>query len=90
VLGQDQREFEATMARQGGKSHRYMWDSIKTAIAERRNRQEEREASRKFKDLKTYREESDYLDIEVDHSKGEKAYAIALELKNIIQKTFYS
>jgi uncharacterized protein (UPF0332 family) len=74
----------------GGHSHKYFWNAIKDTIYSLKGREKERSVSRKYKDLKTFREESDYGDIQIDSSKGIKARVVAAEINNFLKHTFLS
>lgn len=69
-------------------THRYIIDFIKENISGKVDISDERNFSRKIKDLKQFREESDYEDIEVCYDKCKKAYDIAEEIRGFIIKTF--
>ena len=47
------------------------------------------EYNRKIKDLKTFRIDSDYKDVEIISGQGEKAFQIAGEIRTILTKNLH-
>lgn len=69
-------------------SHEYIFEYVQSEMKGKFSIEEERKFSRNFKDLKTFRIKSDYEDIEIDNEKSEKAYNIAIEIRQFLQKGF--
>lgn len=75
-----------TMSKQ--KTHQYVINFVTDELIKLANILEGQDFKRKIKDLKHFREESDYEDIEVNYDKGDKAYRKAKEIRLYIKKKF--
>ncbi len=73
--------------RQNLKTHQYVIKFISTEL-ESFDRIRGRNFKRNIKDLKQFREEADYENIEVTFDKGEKAFKKAKEIRNYIINSF--
>ncbi len=90
IVLQDEKDHGSKISQMGGNSHQYFWGAIKNSVFSKTGREDERALSRKYKDLKALREESDYGDIQIDSVKGEQAYNVAREINNFLTQTFLS
>lgn len=70
-------------------THRYIIDYIEGEISKNIGLKEARQFKHKIKDLKAFREESDYENIEITIDQGRKAYSIANELRSFLSQTFH-
>lgn len=71
----------------GKGTHQYLISYVTKEIKENISKDSSRDFSRSIKDLKLFREKSDYEDIEIKPEEGEKAYRIAEYLLDLIKKT---
>ena len=90
IVLQAEKDHGSQISQLGGNSHQYFWSAIKKSVFSKTGREEERALSRKYKDLKALREESDYGDIQIDSVKGEQAYKVARDINNYLTQTFLS
>ncbi|MDD2636323.1 MAG: HEPN domain-containing protein [Bacteroidales bacterium] len=70
------------------KSHQYVINYITNELKEYVGFPKAQEFKRKIKDLKQFREESDYEDIEINCEKGNNAYNRAKDMRIYIIKNF--
>jgi len=70
-------------------THTYIIKYISDQIRQKIGREDYREFSNKIKDLKTFREQSDYDDIEVSIDEGQKAYNHANEILSFLRNNFH-
>lgn len=70
------------------KTHQYVINYITKELVTLAGIKESQDFKRKIKDLKQFREESDYEDIEVNSDKGNNAYNKAREIRSYIIKNF--
>lgn len=71
----------------GKGTHQYLISYVTKEIKENISKDSSRDFSRSIKDLKHFREKSDYEDIEIKQEEGEKAYRIAEYLLDLIKNT---
>jgi len=70
-------------------THRYVIKYISTELVSFVGRSEsERNFTRKIKDLKHFREESDYENLDVDYDKGTQAFELAKNLRRYLITNF--
>jgi len=69
-------------------THQYIINYITGKLKEKVNFQESRNFKLKIKDLKQFRLESDYENIEIGFEKSNKAYRIANEIRDEINRDF--
>ena len=85
-ISYDELRQNVSVKRTGG-THTYVTDFYNKAV--RKNGiSDYSNFSRKIKDLKEFRESSDYDDVEITIDKSQKALSYATELKQYIQKNF--
>lgn len=72
----------------GQGTHQYIINYIANELIPLTDIKESRRFKRNFIDLKQYRQESDYENVEVDITKGEKALKLAQEIRNYIKSNF--
>lgn len=77
-----------TIASTKQNSHQYVLNYIVTELRGFTNTKESLGFKRLFKDLKQFRIESDYENMEVDSVKGNSAFDKAKEIRNYIIKSF--
>ncbi len=82
-------QIESDIVLSGKKTHQYMIDFIYTELSAARNMEESRNFKRKIKELKKYREDSDYADVEINIDKGNLALIYAYEIRGFLQKKFH-
>lgn len=70
------------------KTHQYVVNYISNELITFVGKEESRKFKRTIKDLKQFRVESDYENIEVNSEKGNKAYNKANEIRSYIIKNF--
>ncbi|NLU38559.1 MAG: HEPN domain-containing protein [Bacteroidales bacterium] len=70
-------------------SHKYMIEFVKNELKGNIDSQSERDFSRHIKDLKQFREESDYDDIEIVREMGEKALSLAREVRLFLKQNLH-
>lgn len=70
------------------KTHQYVVSYITNELVSLAGIVESQDFKRKIKDLKLFREESDYENIEVNSDKGNEAYNRANEIRSYIIKNF--
>lgn len=70
------------------KSHQYVINYITNELKKYEGFSKSQEFKRKIKDLKQFREESDYEDIEINCEKGNNAYNRAKDMRIYIIKNF--
>lgn len=68
-------------------THQYIISYVTRNIKENISRNSSQNFSRSIKELKHFREQSDYEDVEIKQEEGEKAYRIAEDLLNLIKET---
>ncbi len=90
VILKDETDHGSQISQKGGNSHQYFWNAIKESVCSKTGREEERLLNRKYRDLKTFREESDYGDIQIDSLKGTKALDVARDINTFLKQTFLS
>jgi uncharacterized protein (UPF0332 family) len=83
------KEQSSTIASTKQSSHQYVINYILKELKEFDTRSEVQKLSRKIKDLKQYRVDSDYEDIEVNIEKGELALSIAEEIRMYLITNFH-
>lgn len=71
-----------------GGTHTYVTNFFNKEVKSRYGTFEYSDFNRKLKDLKEFRESSDYEDVEIDIDKGTKALKNATEIRTFIQKNF--
>jgi uncharacterized protein (UPF0332 family) len=69
-------------------THGYIIDYVKNQLRNNIDRDSSLNFSRQIKDLKLYREKSDYEDIEIRKEDSDKAYRTAENLLKFIKETF--
>jgi len=70
-------------------THQFVIDYIARELIEYAGREESRKFKLKIKDLKQFREESDYDNIEIGKDKGETALRKAKEIRNYLKTNFH-
>lgn len=85
----DYSELSSNIASSKKNSHSYMIEFVKNEIRGKIDRQRERDFSRNIKDLKQFREESDYDDIEIVREMGEKALRLAIEVRLFLKQNLH-
>lgn len=88
-FGIDYNMLSTNIANSNKNTHRFIIDYIEDQINENIGFQESKNFKHKIKDLKVFREESDYEDIDITIEQGQKAYKIAEELRSYISKKFH-
>ncbi len=73
----------------GKKTHRYIIDYLENEIHKNAGLRDARNFKHKIKDLKVFREESDYENVEISIEQGQKAYNIANELRSFLTQQFH-
>jgi len=71
------------------KTHQFIIEHVTNEINRNIGFRDAQNFKRRIKDLKTFREESDYEDIEISFEQGRKAYDIAIELRSFITQKFH-
>lgn len=66
-------------------SHKYPINLMLREIEKKKDLFYKREVRNKIKDLKLFREESDYFNIEINHDKGKKALRLSSEIIQMIK-----
>lgn len=69
-------------------THQYVINFISNKLNSSTQEYYWKKFKRDIKDLKNYRIESDYLDIEVHYDKSNKAYRLSQEIRDSLKKTF--
>jgi len=72
----------------GQKSHQYVVNYVSRELKSFTNSEESTNFKRKVKDLKQFRIESDYENIEVGIEKAQKAYDKAIEIRSYLTTSF--
>jgi len=88
-FGIDYNTLSSQISLSDKRTHQYVIEYIRSEIQTNLGIFEARNFKRKIMDLKQFREESDYENIEVDILQGKKAYTIAQELISFLSKTFH-
>ena len=87
-FGFSYEQLEAHISSSSMNTHSYLINFVKTQIKSNIDRDSSLNFSRQIKDLKLYRQRSDYEDIEVKKDDSDKALRIAESLLKFIKKTF--
>lgn len=82
-INYDDQESEISSGKSN--SHKYVIDKVLNEIRIK-NRFEYIDMRRNITDLKTFREKSDYYNIEIDISKSQNAFERATEIRNYLTK----
>ena len=82
-------DLSSNIASSDKNSHKYMIEFVKNGMNGKIDRFGERDFSRNMKDLKQFREESDYEDLEVKREKGEKALILAAEIRQFLKQNLH-
>ncbi len=88
-FGIDYTTLGTQIAQSRKNSHRYIIEYIEVEIQNNVGLREERNFHHKIKDLKNFREESDYEEVEITNEQGQKAYKIANEVRALLSKIFH-
>ena len=84
----DCKTFSQNVAVSKQNTHSYVTFFMEQELNKLPDRKESRSIIRKFKDLKQFRVESDYYEINVDVDKGDSALRIAKEIRYFINTKF--
>lgn len=80
-------ESKISLSKMG--SHKFIINYIEKEIKKNTNSIEVQKFKRSIKDLKHFRTESDYENIEVNYEQSKKAYNLAEEIRGFLTKTFH-
>tara|TARA_R110002050_G_scaffold300632_2_gene471100 strand:- start:1302 stop:1709 length:408 start_codon:yes stop_codon:yes gene_type:complete len=88
-FGIDYETQAVNISTSGQKTHQYVVNYIAKELENFIGFQESRDFKRKIKDLKQFRVESDYENLEIDSIKGNDAFKIAQEIRSYVIKNFH-
>lgn len=86
-IGYDKLNTRISVSTLGG-THSYVIHFFNNAVKEKNGYFDYRDFSRKLKDLKEFRESSDYDDVEITIDKSQKAKEYATDIRQYIQRNF--
>ncbi len=66
-----------------------MIEFVKNELKGKIDRQEERDFSRRIKDLKQFREESDYQDLQINRDKSQEALRLATDIRQFLHQKLH-
>lgn len=88
-FGIDYSTLSSNIATLKTNSHQYIVNFVYSELKKNVQIDEARKFKHTIKDLKNYRVESDYHDIDIDSEKGYKAYEKAKELRGYLKEMFH-
>jgi len=88
-FGIEYDNLSQTIALNKTNAHTYIIKYISHEIRKNFGREDYRVFNNKIKDLKTFREQSDYDDIEVSIDEGNKAYKYANDILSFLKRNFH-
>jgi hypothetical protein len=88
-FGVDYEKLSQLIASNALSTHSYIIKYVSDEIRTNLGRDAYREFNNKIKDLKNFREESDYDNVEISLDKGAKAYSFANEIRIFLNKNFH-
>ncbi len=86
-IGYDKLNTRISVSTLGG-THSYVIHFFNNAVKKKNGYFDYRDFSRKIKDLKEFRESSDYDDVEITIDKSQKAKEYATDIRQYIQRNF--
>lgn len=86
-IGYDKLNTKISVSTSGG-THSYVIHFFNNAVKKKNGYFDYRDFSRKIKDLKEFRESSDYDDVEITIDKSQKAKEYATDIRQYIQRNF--
>lgn len=86
-IGYDKLNTRISVSTLGG-THSYVIHFFNNAVKKKNGYFDYRDFSRKLKDLKEFRESSDYDDVEITIDKSQKAKEYATDIRQYIQRNF--
>lgn len=88
-FGVDYEKLSQLIASNTLSTHAFVIKYVSDEIRANLGRDSYREFNNKIKDLKNFREESDYDNVEISLDKGERAYLFANEIRLFLSKNFH-
>ncbi|NQU85752.1 MAG: HEPN domain-containing protein [Mariniphaga sp.] len=88
-FGIDYDSLASKISSSGKKTHQFVIGYVASKLVRYAGREESRKFKRTIKDLKQFREESDYDNIEIGKDKGETALRKAKEIRNYLKTNFH-
>lgn len=88
-FGIDYEELSQMIAVDKSNTHAYIIRFVSNEIRTNLGKDAYREFNNTIKDLKNFREESDYDNVEISLDKGEKAFSFANEIRLFLSKNFH-
>ncbi|MBN2745406.1 MAG: hypothetical protein JXR34_01655 [Bacteroidales bacterium] len=87
-FGQDYEKQAVNISTSNQKTHQYVVNYITNELKNIEGIEKSRWFKRNINDLKNYRNESDYENVEVNYNKGNAAFNLANEIRNYVLKSF--
>jgi uncharacterized protein (UPF0332 family) len=88
-FGVDYETLGRQVAADTSSTHNYLIRYVSEQIRNNMGREAYREFNNKIKDLKNFREESDYDNVEINIDKGLQAHSLARELRSFMQNNLH-
>lgn len=88
-FGVEYSDLNRNIAASNKNSHQYIIDYVYNELARNLGSYEARMFKRDIKDLKFFREESDYDDIIIEREKCNKAYTYAMNLRDFLRNNLH-